>query len=327
MNTCDKCGAEFEPDKWHPDTKYCSTRCQQDAHNDRRRQSRRDVPPPREAEPAATEDLIQELHHRGYFVAKHLQETDGRYPVDLARFDGDVFRFGAISDPHLCSRYQQLTHFRSMYALFAQREISTVFNSGDIIEGNGKQYRGQEYELFVHGADEQLSYAVENYPREAGITTYFIGGSHDNSFFKAGGHDILKSLASERRDMKYLGVHGAYVIPEGLHDFPIYLMHPDGGVPYARSYRLQKLIENFAPEAKPRMVLCGHLHMGLHLPSYRNVEGLLVPCFQAQTPYLKAKGLFPMIGGVIVELTVKDADTISIKVEWFPFFVPVADDF
>jgi len=328
LNTCEWCGTEFEPDVYHPNARFCSPRCRDDSYNHKRREARTKIPSvPSSPEPAQTEDLISELHKRGYFVTKQPQQRDERFPVNLARFDGDVFKFGAVSDPHLCSRYQQLTHFRSMYALFAEREISTVFNSGDVVEGNGRLYRGQEYEIFVHGADEQLSYAAEYYPKEEGITTYLIGGSHDNSFYKAGGFDILKALSGERPDLKYMGVHGAYVIPEELEDFPIYLMHPSGGIPYARSYRLQKTIENFAPENKPRMVLSGHLHIGLHLPSYRNVEGLQIPCFQAQTPYLKGKGLFPMIGGAIFELTVRDADTISVRVEWFPFFVPIDNDF
>jgi DNA repair exonuclease SbcCD nuclease subunit len=201
-----------------------------------------------------------------------------------------------------------------------------VLHCGDVSEGNGKVYVGQQYELFVHGVDKQCSYIEEHYPYEEGVTTYMIAGNHDASFQKSAGHDLLQEITSHRDDLKYLGMFGAYFTIPGL-DSTFYLHHPRGPIPYARSYRLQKTIEQMAPDQKPRVLLQGHLHISCHLPMYRNVEGFLVPCFQAQTPLLKAMGVYPTIGGLILELVVNESGLAAVKTEWWPFYVPHEDDY
>lgn len=322
MNTCQYCGTEFEPDKWHPNTKYCPppARCRDLAHNERRRKSFT----PEEPVDVDTQDLIKQLHKRGYFVSKEPISQDERFNVDVKRFDGDVRKFAVVSDTHLGSKYQQLSYLKSFYALCKDRGIKDVFHCGDLCEGNGRLYRGQAYEMFLLGADAQAEYVIKYYPREEGIRTYIIGGSHDYSFHKESGFDILKAVADEREDFSYLGMQGAYVNVENIL---IYLIHPSGGVSYARSYKLQKIIENFAPEQKPMIVFSGHYHVPNHLVGYRNVEGLQVGCFQAQTPYLKAKGLYPFLAGLFVDVTYDKTGLLSFKTEWFPFYIPVENDY
>lgn len=329
LKTCEFPGCEIQFEPRHAGTKREKRFCS-DLH--RKRAHKLKLAPKvlaRDPLPAVkTRELIQEMHERGYYVEKAVQKTDARHDIELPAFDGGRYLLGCVSDPHMCSKYQQLSHFKSFYRYCAQeRGITTMLNSGDVLEGNGRLYRGQTYELFIHGADPQLEYAAEEYPHEPGVTTYAIGGSHDNSFFKSEGYDILAGLERLRPDFHYLGNGGAFVTLNGLEQCPIYLLHPDGGGAYARSYRLQKIIEQFAPEHKPKIILAGHLHFGIHLPAYRNVEGLHVPCFQSQTPYMKVKGLFPMIGGLIIELVTDEAGLVSIKTEWFPFYVPVEHDY
>ena len=104
-------------------------------------------------------------------------------------------------------------------------------------------------------------------------------------------------------------------------------MHPDGGVAYARSYRQQKIIEQLAPEKKPHILLIGHYHIENILPQYRNVYSILLPCFQAQTPYLRRKGLNPEVGAVIMEITPDSKGIFSIKVENLMFKNLVGGDY
>jgi hypothetical protein len=90
---------------------------------------------------------------------------------------------------------------------------------------------------------------------------------------------------------------------------------------------MQKIIEQFAPEKKPHVLLLGHYHVPCHLPGYRNVEGLQLPCFQSQTPYMKGKGLYPFVGGEIIEFTRNKKGLTSFKYEIVPFYVPNRGDF
>lgn len=272
-----------------------------------------------------TDDLISEMHKRGFFVTKAPVESGARFEVDLTMFEGDVVRFGVMSDTHLCSKQQQLSHLRSFYRLCAEREIDTVLHIGDLCEGTGKQHEGQIYDLFIHGQDEQTDYIVEHYPNEPGITTHFILGSHDESFWKASGYDIGRRVSEQRPDMKYMGFADAYI--DIAPNVDINMHHPDGGSAYALSYNAQKRVEAYPPELKPRIALFGHYHRSMWMPAYRNVDTFLVPCFQSQTLFLKKKKIYPIIGGWIIEATVNEDGLANIKPECIRFYVPVANDY
>lgn len=322
------CKNKFTPkSKIH---RFCSLTCQHKAYNAHRRAMRsRDYTFDVEQNQTGvnvvpTDELIQQMHQRGYYVSKAPLSQDERFEVDLKAFDGDVRKIAFVSDTHMGSQYQQLSHLHTCYAEFRKRGIKDVFHAGDLCEGNGKLYKGQAYEMFLHGADPQASYVIENYPKEKGITTYVIGGSHDYSYHKTDGHDIIADIASDREDFKYLGMQAAYA---DIDNISLHLIHPDGGTAYALSYRLQKIIEQYTPQNKPHIVASGHFHRCNHIPGYRNVEGITLPCFQSQTPFLKAKGIQPVVGCLFVDLKYGKEGIVSFKTEWKFFYKPVKDDY
>lgn len=299
-----------------PVKKYCSPACKRKAENARKRTS---SPVTSNARPTwTTEELLEELSRRGYYVEVNEAKEDRKFKLDTGRFKGDYFEIGVISCTHLCSRYQQLTALREFYKVCADREIDKVFHAGDLCDGDGTIYKGHAFEMFCLGYEAQKNYILENYPREEGITTYVINGNHDYSYVKSIGANILESIAKEREDIKYLGSFGAYIKIENI-DF--YLMHGDGGVAYARSYKPQKIIEGFSPEAKPHILLAGHWHVSCHLPAYRNVEGFMLPAFQAQTPYLKRKGINPVVAGLILRVYPDDKGLAKITTEWLHWYI------
>jgi len=268
-----------------------------------------------------TEELLEETSNRGFVSEKErvLQLQTYKFPRKFR-----PFKLGFVSDTHLGSQLQQITYLHAAYDIFEQEGVKDVLHTGDLIEGNGKQYRGQLYEMFLHGADKIKQYAIDNYPYKKGITTHVISGSHDYSYYKETGLNILTAIQEKRPDIHHLGFSGAYI---HFGKIVVYLFHPSGGVPYARSYRMQKQIEQIPADEKPNILATGHLHITCELPMYRNVLGFQLPCFQAQTIYLKEKGYSPDLGFLIVEIVPDVKGIASHKEDWRPFYSPIGGDY
>jgi hypothetical protein len=96
------------------------------------------------------------------------------------------------------------------------------------------------------------------------------------------------------------------------------LIHPDGGGAYAISYNAQKLIEKMAPENRPNIITLGHLHQMANFEVV-GVDAYMAGCFESQSIYLKRKGLYPAIGGWILEIFVEGGEVRQVaqhKVRW-----------
>lgn len=265
------------------------------------------------------EGKIIEKSASGYYINKNTIAQNKIY-----NYFGKKLKFGVIGDTHFCSKEQQLTHLNTFYDICEKEKITEVYNAGDIVAGDGV-YKGQRFETFFQSLSDQVEYVIDKYPKRKNIKTHFITGNHDFSFFKLVGTDIGELIAKDRKDMVYLGKLGAYV--QLNENIKMHILHPDGGGSYAESYRLQKIIEGYSSENKPGILLSGHFHTSTYLFS-RNVHALTTGCFEAQTPYLVRKGLFPKVGGWIVEIIpAKDGSILRIKLEWIPFYKHIYKDY
>lgn len=301
------------------------------------------------------EEMVERLQDQGWRIEKEDPAAPRKHSLVVqpyARWEGGyTLKFAVVSDTQLGSRKQQLTFLNQCYDRFVDRGITEVFHAGDLVDGDGRVYPGQQYDLFVHGYKRQLEYVAAHYPKRKEIMTHVISGNHDWSFWQRGGADIIAALAEKRDDILYLGSKSALVTmtPKGAKEgkeqggVSIQLMHPKSGLTYARSYRLQKIIEQMAPATKPDMMFAGDKHSWAHVPMYRNVDGWSVGCFQAQTDYEKALGLYPEIGALIVEVDygTKGADRreqrkpghegrvsmVAVRWEILPMYVPLEDDY
>lgn len=259
----------------------------------------------------AVADAIDLLRRQGYEILCHGDEYQlMRTPfVDYKSLhrvgypSERIIRFGACSDSHYGSTVQQRTALHQFYGLCEQLEIEHVFDSGDLVAGVN-MYPEQPYEVYLHGADQQVEAAIADYPTYPGCTTYMIGGNHDASFIKAAGHDIFRRVEAERPDINFLGWYEATVEIAGLK---VRLWHPRGGVPYAKSYRIQRLSEGIAhgPE-KPDIILYGHLHSALHM-EHLGMQQWLIPCCEGTTAWSRRLGLLPCIGGYLITVLLDEA--------------------
>jgi len=243
------------------------------------------------------------------------QEPSREFKPTEFKYFKRFYRIGLVSDTHLCSKYQQITLLYDAYSEFDKQRVDFVLHPGDLVDGRG-MYRGQERETFKGGADEQAQYVIDNYPKlERNRKTYIIGGQHDRCFYRDGGFNIIRAICKERKDLVDRGFYKAEFVIKGLK---IGMQHPGGGVSYARSYKMQKIIENMIgfitsiPNAtSPILQLFGHWHIPCNLPSYMGINAVSLPCFQSQTPYLEQKGLMPVVGYALAEIWLDKDDNLS----------------
>lgn len=273
--------------------------------------------------PRTVKAALKELQDEGY----EIQEVGGVYCLDLravpapqvykAKAKERHIRFGAISDTHLCSAEERLEHLSEYYAYLESLGIDTVYHCGDILDGD-HVYTGHLYEVKCVGEDAQVDYVVQHYPRVGNINTYFITGNHCLSYYKRGGSDPGPKIAAARPDLIYLGKFAAYM--EIYPGVLLYLLHQDGANPYAHTYRSQRIAAGFMGGEKPKIMLLGHDHQAIYYFE-RNIHIMHAGCFQAQTSYLKRKGIMPKVAGWVCEVHIgKDSSIERFKIEMLTWY-------
>ena len=240
-------------------------------------------------------------------------------------WDGaQTIRFALMGDTQMGSKYAQLTYLHRFYDICANEGFDTVYNTGDLTDGL-KMRVGHEYELYEISADEVRDDVIRNYPKRDGITTKFVTGNHDASIYKQVGYDIGKAIAYERPDMVYLGRDCAVV--NLTPKCTLELRHPWDGTSYALSYKVQKMIDAMYSDTKPNILAVGHYHKAEYL-FYRNIHTFQTGCFQAQTPFLKGKGVSVQLGGWLVTVRVDDQGVIQrIVPEFIPYYSSIKEDY
>jgi transcriptional regulator with XRE-family HTH domain/UDP-2,3-diacylglucosamine pyrophosphatase LpxH len=242
-----------------------------------------------------------------------------------APWKGDqTIRFGLCGDKHFNSKYTQITHMHELYDIYQREGITTVYDPGDLDEGE-KMRKGHQYECYNQGADDHVKEIVKNHPRRPGMKTYFTTGNHDLSLVKLSGMDIGQAIAEKRDDMVYLGQSWATVklTPNCILE----LRHPEDATAYAISYKTQQMINAMHGGEKPNIMAIGHYHKAEYL-FYRNVHAFQVGTLQGQSNWMRNKGIAAMVGGWIVEVDVNGDGTITrVKSEFFPFYQTIPNDY
>lgn len=266
------------------------------------------------------EKLIKELGISESQLKQILLAKRKVNPKVLKRYLSDKeLKFGIISDTHLCSRHECLNELHTFYAICKKVGVKMVFHAGDLVDGSGRIYRNQLNEIHTYGAMRQAEYVIKNYPKVAGITTYFCTGNHCLSFYAENGVDIGQLVAAKRPDMVYLGQYNAEIV---VNRVKIRLIHPQQAGAYAISYHLQRFIEQMASGTKPDILIRGHEHTAIYF-FHRNIHAFNAGTFQKQTDYQLRRGLNPSIGGWICEIKEgkKKDRVVAMQSCFIPFFV------
>lgn len=275
--------------------------------------------------PKRVREAIGRLEESGYRVFEEEHEVVlRRVPspsvnVHKALFKGKTYRFGIVSDTHLGSKHERLEELHMAYNVFKEEGITTVYHPGDLVCGCNV-FPGQINTIHKHTYEDQVEYAVQNFPHIEGITTELIGGNHDleGAWGKAGANPCL-AVSHQRPDIEYIGDYNAVVeFPQGTR---LMLLHPAGGMGYAMDYKARKLVEGFEGGTKPNALLVGHYHrVGWFLP--RGVHVLFTGCFESGGDFGPRRGLpDPAVGFYLVTMKLADDGSIvSFLPEWRPFW-------
>ena len=242
---------------------------------------------------------------RYYIPARPLE----KHLKDITHTGANHYRIALVSDTHIGAVTEDLESLHKFYKIAHEKGVTEFYHSGDITDGTGV-YPGHISELKVYTGMKQVEYASANYPEIKGCKTYFITGNHDLKLMQREDIDVGPMIASRRPDMIYLGQYEADVYFEKAK---LRLIHPDGGMPYAISYRMQKYVENIAGGTKPSIIQMGHLHQSAYM-EIRNIHCFLSGSFQKQNNFLRRKGVDPQISGWIIDFDLINKLVDGIKV-------------
>ena len=190
-----------------------------------------------------------------------------------------------ISDTHLCSKYDRLDILRYLYDKAENNGVKHILHSGDFTDGRSNRPE-HIYELKEHSYQGQIDYCVEKYPAFSG-KTYAIQGNHDNWWYKSNGSEILRPIANTREDIVYLG---SDVADLKIGKLKIRLFHGQGGIAYAKSYKIQKYLDTIPANEKPDILQTGHIHQAFYYKQ-DNTHCFQTSCLEDQTPYCRGLGL------------------------------------
>ena len=190
-----------------------------------------------------------------------------------------------ISDTHLCSKYDRLDILRYLYAQAEDKGVKHILHSGDFTDGRSNRPE-QVYELKEASFEGQVQYCIDKYPTYSG-KTYVIQGNHDNWWYKSCGSEILKPISKAREDIIYLG---SDVADMKIGKLKIRLFHGQGGIAYAKSYKIQKYLDTIPIDEKPNILQTGHIHQAFYYKQ-DNTHCFQTSCLENQTPYCRGLGL------------------------------------
>lgn len=242
-----------------------------------------------------------------------------KHVIDFSKIK--ELRFGVIGDLHIGSLFERTEMLKSYFSICEKEGINTIFCAGDVLDGH-EVYKGQIFETYARGFKEQVEQFESKIPK-SNIKVYFITGNHDSSFKKISGICVGEEIQRRNSNWIYCGEEFASIElkTQSKSIYKIDLLHPSGGSSYALSYKSQKIVESYTGGTKPNSLFIGHFHKSEFLPSYRNVNVIQVGTFQAQTPFMRTKGLAAHLGGWIVEVDFNKEKSINrFKAEFIAFY-------
>lgn len=245
-------------------------------------------------------ELLQNLSPKQIEEILHINQLNTKQEIIKTIGEPWYLKFWLVSDTHLGSKTCALDELGEFYDRAKDKWVECMLHAGDVVDGDNV-YSGQAYDLAKHWYDEQLQEVIQKYPN-IWLDTYFIEWNHDESFLKKTGGDIGKAISLIRKDLINLWFYDARIKLNGVD---INLHHGGGSMSYARSYKIQKLLENIDVKNQPNVFASGHWHTALYM-FYRKIHSFLPWAFMKENLLSKRFNLDNTIGGRIVEVEIDE---------------------
>jgi len=252
-------------------------------------------------------------------------DGDNIYTIDIG--DSTNFDTLIVSDPRLCSKYQQLSRLNFAYLEAWQNGFDKAILLGDITEGLYSLKSIYHKTLFADTTEKQVEYVINNYPYIEGMTTYFITGDQDATHTKTNGVDIGRMISEQREDMVYLGNMRCQL---NIKKMKILAQHLKiGAFDRAKTISLkpQDAIYAMRSEEKVDIILDGHL-LSSEQMTERGMREIAVPSLVATTPRIRSSAIPHNVGFVLLKTNLtKDGKFNDMEATFSPFYQTDQDDY
>ena len=238
--------------------------------------------------------------------------------------EDNEFKFVAISDTRMGSKYQQLTILNDIYMKAYEMGYKNVILCGNISEGLFPVANMYADTNFLADSLEQVDYICQYYPYIDGIKTYFITGMRDEKHLKNNKINIGKRISDIRSDMIYLGHTSCNIEIDKAN---MLVFSPKLEKTYTVSYRPQQQIDSFRSEDKPDILLYGGL-LQMEKMTYRNVKCISVPSVCATTKEMSDKRYANTVGAWYVTVkTDKYGNLLNVRAIDSVYYKTNKDDY
>jgi biotin operon repressor len=246
------------------------------------------------------------------------------YSYSFKTDENNHFKFVAISDLRMGSKFSQLTMLNEVFLRAYNEGYRNFIITGNLTEGLYPMSKNMFDSLVRKDTYGQIDYVVSKYPRLKGMKTYFITGKKDNTHLAKKKIDIGKKIDEQRSDMVYIGNSRCEVT---IDNVKMLILNSNQSKTYTQSYRAQKLIDAMRSEDKPNIMLYGGL-LQCEEFKYRDVRVLEVPSLCATTWEMSDKGYSNVVGACFVDVeTDKKGNLKSFRVQNDIYYRTIKDDY
>ena len=282
--------------------------------------------------------FIRDLKNMGYNIKqdndngnalywiKDRYDTESQVLISPKSSKIETVSWAEISDTHSGCIYFNKKGLDWFLKECQDRGIKHVHHSGDLIDGNGKVYKGQHNFLKYNREEDQVNDIADVFAKY-NFDIYIIDGNHDMSFILDGAPSPCKLFSQVVKNVTYIPgksdkVVRADMVISGVMKRMVHPWSSGGRATYAQSYPAQTYLRNVMQSKttfeiankKYSMGLCqyGHLHFDALFHTY----GVIVTfplTFQKGNDYTEGMGLGGKNGGRITTMKTLDGEILEFE--------------